>query len=994
MGKSSFLFLLLATQATASEQQTNTKVEGQRPRGETDVMKEDDAEFWDRFLFTFDIDTYMNVNPWRKSFSFSLSEPPTRAPNPSPSASPSEPPTAAPTPSPSASPSQPPNQRPSQPPSSFPSTQPTAPCDVNVTVVCVDINETPCEDIQPPGARCVDGDLEVLSFTYQPRNTCAASRNQQYDTAQCLDLGPLPDGPVDVICVDDNGEAMTITEQNITDDGEFLYIVRPTEVGSFPDAINCTIIDEETSQPVQWNLIDTSDAELNLKETYGALQVESCNDQVCLQEVFFRNILENIGGVPSNITLVNITLNGRDPEDLVGLVELNPIPPGEKYDLEDVVFLDYCETANISYGVDIEANPPNGQKCQDEDNLIFDIEPICDIELNFTCEEQGTEIDCRQLPSIETSQCSCPTCATGLLFRYTGDSCPGQDIPGVLTCSQNGTMDLNEGQIAVSTNSDGSNPFFVSNVVPGTSITVLNAGACLEAILYIQVSAGSVVQDLTLIPGCESGNGIDLAFSLGSLDFVGFQCQDGSAFDCFSTVELDTCAINQGTLNLEISMFDLAVNGGLPVDLSDPGTNEILLPGQAFCGSSETEIYKCNGTTYSVVTRVVANDTSDIGCEDELPFDFIVPPLFTLAPSLSPSSPPSRSPSESPTAPPTADPSPSPSGLPSPVPSTSPTAPPTAPPTPPPFFITTDVSSPSPSQVPTDTPTISSTENCELTIDLECTGCTINTTELPNCTDRPFMIGMLFRGGDCAENNFSQPISEVMCTDFLNNGQVPKLGSNEAVYIRANRDPGGGDGDDETSIFDGVVTEGSVYFMFDNGRDLPADTQIRVYPAEGPRNPNTILQDVRFHASCSEPLLLKNIFGSHQLVQFENLQQGNVSCFASAETNYRITIPIEALPAGEDTLLVFNATIRTNYTNPPVTILPIVGSLICTEEAAANRSNPCTTSAIEIDFETTLSLQDPQGYLQEITILGIALNSGQRCIGQVTDEFFAPLNEA
>ena len=102
------------------------------------------------------------------------------------------------------------------------------------------------------------------------------------------------------------------------------------------------------------------------------------------------------------------------------------------------------------------------------------------------------------------------------------------------------------------------------------------------------------------------------------------------------------------------------------------------------------------------------------------------------------------------------------------------------------------------------------------------------------------------------------------------------------------------------------------------------------------------------------------MFGSHQLVQFENLQQGNVSCFASAETNYRITIPIEALPAGEDTLLVFNATFRTNYTNPPVTILPIVGSLICTEEAAANQSNPFTTSVIEIDFETTLSLQDPQ----------------------------------
>ena len=123
MGKTDFLFLLFAAQAVANEQQVNTKDEGQRTRSETDLAKEDDAEFWDRFLDTFDIDTFSNsVNPSKKKFSFSLSlsEPPTQAPSPAPpgslapSVSPSSPPSTSPTLAPSASPSAVPSESPSQ----------------------------------------------------------------------------------------------------------------------------------------------------------------------------------------------------------------------------------------------------------------------------------------------------------------------------------------------------------------------------------------------------------------------------------------------------------------------------------------------------------------------------------------------------------------------------------------------------------------------------------------------------------------------------------------------------------------------------------------------------------------------------------------------------------------------------------------------------------------------------------------------------------------
>jgi hypothetical protein len=226
---------------------------------------------------------------------------------------------------------------------------------------------------------------------------------------------------------------------------------------------------------------------------------------------------------------------------------------------------------------------------------------------------------------------------------------------------------------------------------------------------------------------------------------------------------------------------------------------------------------------------------------------------------------------------------------------------------------------------------------CDLEINIRCDGCSINTTKLPLCEERPFRIGLLFRGGDCSENNFSQPLDRVSCADFPQNGAVPKLGTGGSVYIRANADPkdgnlGGTGGDSLESIFEGVVAEGSIYYMFAGGNRMPADTQILFLLADGPQDSSTVLQDVRFDASCSQPFLLNNIFGSHQLISFENQLQGNVTLFAAATTDFNISIPITGLNigSGDDILTISAATIRTNYTTPPLTNLDaLIGQRLC-----------------------------------------------------------------
>ena len=87
------------------------------------------------------------------------------------------------------------------------------------------------------------------------------------------------------------------------------------------------------------------------------------------------------------------------------------------------------------------------------------------------------------------------------------------------------------------------------------------------------------------------------------------------------------------------------------------------------------------------------------------------------------------------------------------------------------------------------------------------------------------MFGMLFRGGNCSENNFTQPIDRVVCTDFPQNGQVPKTGSNETAYIIAL-------GKDDNPYFSGVVREGDVYYPYNGGDKLDADQTIEIYPPD------------------------------------------------------------------------------------------------------------------------------------------------------------------
>jgi hypothetical protein len=347
-------------------------------------------------------------------------------------------------------------------------------------------------------------------------------------------------------------------------------------------------------------------------------------------------------------------------------------------------------------------------------------------------------------------------------------------------------------------------------------------------------------------------------------------------------------------------------------------------------------------------------------------------PTAPVAPPTVPTVPTAPSVPSAPVAPPAVPTAPTTPSVPSapvapPAVPTAPTAPsvPSAPVAPP-------VAPPSIPTVPSGTPP--PTEECTMEISASCDGCDFNTSTLPGCEERPTMFGMLYRGGNCDENNFSQPDDKVSCADF--NGGPPKMGSNATSYIEYF-----GKDVDEAPFFTGTVREGDVFYLYNGGERLDADFNFNIYTDE---SKGTLLQSAFFHASCSQPLVLKNVFGATQVVQFANSLQGNVSCFLTTEVTYMISVPVD-LPEGEDSIIIRELTIRTNYTNPAfIDLTPMINGTVIGPDSPP----------LEVSFEATLNLAIPQAYETILTITGETVNSGQICRGADYSVFFAPVNEA
>eukprot|EP00977_Amphora_coffeiformis_P000836 scaffold178_cov163-Amphora_coffeaeformis.AAC.10 len=627
---------------------------------------------------------------------------PSAAPTASPSATPTGTPSAIPTAPPSAAPSTTPSAAPSATPTSAPSATPTSSpsssqCQAKVEITCVTESGVPCNQIQPPNALCESPNQ--ISFTYDSQSNCDDSLNQQGMEGNdiCEDLAVLEDS-VTISCEDaTTNVGLRVFPATVASGDEFTVIGSET-ASVLPETIRC-IIKDMNGYDLQRNLIQTT-GPLHLKEKYGSLQVQMCDDQDCLQTATMTYTVHNEGVGSMTVVAVTREQTGEDPKDLVSQLSSNPLVVGGRATATESFELDICQTSKTVTKIDVDAQPDDGPECDGYSSYVIEINPVCALDVTLTCTEDDTNSSCDELMSIEDAPCNCGgECATELSFVYTGQPC---DLAGagafIDECDTNSRP--RPDVVAVWVNSLSGTSYYSETIAEGDLITLGTGESCLPNAFVVRVTdpgnSNIVYETMTFRSECET-DGIRLSSSHGPLDFVGFVCENGHNEFCFTDVTVSSCAMNEGTIASTITSASIKLDD----DLVASAGSRSLDAGEVTCFEETIPLLLCGDASYVIQTKVRADDTSGIGCEAESVLLLSLEPRPTANPTASPSASPTAVPSASPTTTPSAYPTATPSVYPTATPSAYPTATPSAYPTATPSAYPTASPTPIPTWVPT-----------------------------------------------------------------------------------------------------------------------------------------------------------------------------------------------------------------------------------------------------------------------------------------------------
>lgn len=605
----------------------------------------------------------------RETMAPAPTEAPTRQPTDLPTSRPTEPPTKAPTRRPTEPPTEPPTRQPTEPPTRSPTEPPTEmpsypQCVARVEISCLTQFGVPCDSIVPPEPMC-DGSVQTMSFTYSADSTCNTSLNQQ--DVVCEDFGPLPATAI-ITCVD----KATQTELRVlpprASSGGQMTVTNPGS--NLPGTVACTLRDESG------NIVQTTEIHrtgpLHLKETYGALQVQACDNQVCLQTAAITYTVHNDGSNSMNVVALERDLTGEPRTDLVAGLSSNPIPLDGSATATETIELDICSMTDIEIMVDVDAEPNDGPECHHKDEYRIKIEPVCALDVELTCVEESTNQPCEDLKAIGEPGCGCfDECAAQLSFIYTGRSCESASSDFIVQCTVN-NANRPETVLVLAETANGSISVFSGAVSVGDLVTFSLEGIqCPEEVdplvgdvdaFRIRVTDPSdstnVFESMILESKCRDKEpGIQLNSSQGPLDFVGYNCPEFSMF-CFADVTVTACAMNEGTVPATLTSGSIEMDGTSIVSAGPRSLDS----GETFCFEETFPLLLCGeDPEYVFTASAEADDASGEGCRAT---DNVIvnppPPEVTNAPTGSIVTPPTGSPTAMPTARITAHPTRSP----------------------------------------------------------------------------------------------------------------------------------------------------------------------------------------------------------------------------------------------------------------------------------------------------------------------------------------------
>ena len=737
------------------------------------------------------------------------------------------------------------------PPTHTPTTTPTnQKCEVDVEIKCETSNGQPCDTLDYPRDSC-GADMDAITFEYVAR-PCSESRNYQEADAICEDFDSFTmDGmPVMISCSDGSSGRLMVEPSFVVEGGTFT--VTSPSFGSLPDRLQC-FISNPFGQVMQINTIDTSgDTSLQLFDRFGAMEVVSCDDLSCVEELSYEYTLSNVGSADMDITVIDWTYNGITTS-LLPYLNTTVLAPGETVTLQDVRVIDVCLEGSYSVAIDIQAEPPNGEMCQAANADHLTIIPDCIVDLAMSCTVDRDGSECASLTGVNQQQCVCEatSCVNQMVFRYTGANC---DESVICSDFSGGPSGVSVAEMTV-TDEDGTE-LFSGEVSNGDAVVLGNGeAACIGRWLLASITdptSGNDLQKVIIDSSCELGADIALLDSFGSMDFIGFQCLGGTRQNCFEDVTYELRSENDGNVDFDITEFEVTLNGATTNVIENAEPDELKLsPGEDFVFTKEATLELCVDSSYSAMARVEGTtEGSSVVCKDKEQIEFVLA-VGTLFPTTSPS----FEPTDAPTPQPSPAPSPQPSRVPSPAPSQDPSALPSA----------------APSNMPSAMPT---NDACLVDVDINCTTTSgrecdaIGPAEGTCITDeRIDVITFQYVPSTCEGSRNEQDL-------FSNCQDGGSFSMEEAVLVFCSSD-----GARRLSVRPMVVFPMGTFVVSNPDGALPGNVECSIMTVRG-----ETLQTNTIDTSGDVPLSLSDVFGALRVESCDDL-----SCIEELCYNYTIS---------------------------------------------------------------------------------------------------------
>jgi hypothetical protein len=515
-------------------------------------------------------------------------------------------------------------------------------CRVDVQIDCMAEDGTECNELVAP--QCSQSGMTDVIFQYVD-STCAesAASNTQPE-ATCTDVVGLPAGEVSISCSSvADGTDLTVEPSTIGLGDE--VVISSSDGSLIPAEVHCVISDPTSGGATVYQEFSffTQGAELNLKDKFGSLELERCQDetgsyQACEVLLWYTYDLSNVGTNNMHITSLVRTRDGAT-ESLLDLLDMTNLQPGDEITLTEKEVVDLCQDEFYITEVSVEAEPPNGLTCFDEAEYNFTVQVGCKVDVTIDCTSQdGTK--CNELaPPENTCTLNGNEAMSDLTFQYVDSTCKesaASNTQPEATCIDLVRLPAGEVSISCSSAANGTLAVEPSTIGLGDEVVISSPdGSLLPAEVHCVISdatsgGATVYQEFSFF---TQGAELNLKDRFGGFELQGCTKESSGGFECIQVLTYVYSMANFGTTDINLTLIDRTRNNMTQslLGLLDETT---LSPGQSARVTEQDTVDICLGGDFTTTVAVEADPPNGITCFDSDQFEFGKNPALSTPPTL------------------------------------------------------------------------------------------------------------------------------------------------------------------------------------------------------------------------------------------------------------------------------------------------------------------------------------------------------------------------